>query len=70
MGQITIKVEGTFGQAEATYSAQEGGHAYAISRAIYFLMALFSKAISLDHDLHSEGVHPDISDFGKKAPKA
>lgn len=68
-GNIKITVKGTFGSAEASYSAAEGGHAYAISRAIYFLMALFAKSIVLDHDLATQGVHPEISDFGKKAPK-
>lgn len=69
MGQITVKFSGTFGDSEASYSAQEGGHAYAISRAIYFLMAGFAKSVTLDHDLHETGVHPELSDFGKKAPK-
>ena len=70
MGQVTVKFEGSFGTAEATYSAEEGGHAYAISRAMYFLMAVFSKAIKLDHDLHSRDCHPGKSAFGEKAPKA
>ncbi len=69
MGQVTIKFEGSFGTSEATYSAQEGGHAYAISRAMYFLMAFIAKAIKLDHDNHSRDCHPGISAFGEKAPK-
>jgi hypothetical protein len=69
MGQVTVKFEGTFGVGEASYSAQEGGHAYAISRAIYYLMAALAKAIVLDHDLHENGSYPDQSGFGRKKAK-
>ena len=69
MGQITIKTSGSFGDSEATYSAQEGGHAYALQRALFFILQKIAKAITLDHALHEAGDHPEISDFGKKAPK-
>ena len=69
MGQITVKFSGSFGEAEASYSAQEGGHAYAISRAFYFLLAGLAKAIKLDHKLQAEDIRPDLSDFGEKAGK-
>ena len=69
MGQITIKTTGSFGDSEANYSAQEGGHAYALSRALFFILQKVAKAISLDHALHTGDEHPEISDFGKKAPK-
>lgn len=67
MGQITVKFEGSFGDHEACYSAEEGGHSYAIARALGFLMIQLSKAIRLDHELHSEGTYPSRSDFGEKA---
>ena len=69
MGQITVKFSGSFGDSEASYSAQEGGHAYAISRAMYFLMQKIAKSIQLDHALHTGDEHPEISPFGHKAPK-
>jgi hypothetical protein len=69
MGQVTVKFSGSFGDSEASYSAEEGGHAYAISRAFYFLLSGMAKAIKVDHDLHSQNVHPDRSAFGTKAPK-
>lgn len=69
MGQVTVKFSGSFGNSEASYSAQEGGHAYAISRAFYFLLAKMATAIKIDHDLHSQNVHPDLSAFGTKAGK-
>ena len=69
MGQVTIKFSGSFGDSEASYSAEEGGHAYAISRAFYFVMQKLASAIKLDHELHAKGEHPTLSDFGNKAPK-
>jgi len=69
MGQVTVKFSGSFGDSEASYSAQEGGHAYAISRAFYFLMQKLASSIKLDHELHMKGEYPEISDFGQKAPK-
>jgi hypothetical protein len=69
MGQVTVKFSGSFGDHEASYSAEEGGHAYAISRALGFLMVRLSSGIRLDHKLHREGIKPESSDFGTKAPK-
>lgn len=69
MGQITVKFSGSFGNSEASYSAEEGGHAYAISRAFYFLLQKMATAIRIDHDLHGQGEHPELADFGKKAAK-
>ena len=37
MGKITIKIEGSFGKPdEKEFSANHGGHAYALTRAIGF----------------------------------
>lgn len=69
MGQVTVKFSGSFGNSEASYSAEEGGHAYAISRAFYFLLAKMATAIKIDHDLHGQNTHPPLSAFGTKAPK-
>jgi hypothetical protein len=64
VGQITIKLEGSFGSEEIQYTATEGGHAYAIVRAIHWLIARSPKAIVLDHQLHDKGDRPPESDFG------
>lgn len=69
MGQITIKFEGSFGNSETSFSAQEGGHAYALSRAFYFLMQKMAGSIKRDHDLHAQDTHPALSAFGCKASK-
>jgi hypothetical protein len=67
MGKITIKIEGSFGTpGTKEFSAQEGGHAYALTRAIGMLFARMSPAIRLDHELHEKGEHPPESAFGKK----
>ena len=47
-----------------TISAERGGHAYAISRAIKYLTEQMGKAIQLDHKLHDDGTRPPESDFG------
>ncbi len=68
MGQITIKIEGSFvdsGQAsESIFFAEEGGHAYALTRAVALLLLGMGRAIKLDHSLHDKGDHPPKSDFG------
>jgi len=67
MGQITIKIEGSFGKPETkTWTAEEGGHAYALTRAIGFLFARMSPAIRRDHDLHEAGKHPSAAPYGHK----
>jgi hypothetical protein len=67
MGRITVTVEGSFGDyGTKEFSAEEGGHAYALTRAIGFLFVVMSKAIRLDHDLHEKGTHPPRSAFGTK----
>ncbi len=65
MGEVTITTTGSFGPTlEQTFSAEEGGHANALARAIqYISLDLLPKAIQKDHKLHDEGVRPAI-DFG------
>jgi len=66
MGTITIKIEGSFGKPdEKTFSAEHGGHAYALTRAIGFLFARMSPAIRDDHANHEKGIHPS-TEFGRK----
>jgi len=66
MGKITIKIEGSFGKPdEKEFSANHGGHAYALTRAIGFLFARMSPAIRQDHENHAEGKHPETR-FGHK----
>jgi len=65
MGMISIKIEGSFGdKGTSVFSAEEGGHAYAITRAVAYLMINMKDAIKLDHKLHDEGSRPPKSDFG------
>jgi len=65
MGEITIKIVGSFtNKHESVTSANEGGHAMAINRAIMHLLAEMPAAIRKDHKLHDEGKHPD-TDFGE-----
>jgi len=66
MGKITIKIEGSFGKNdEKVFSAEEGGHAYALTRAIGMLFARMSPAIRNDHANHEQGKHPKF-EFGYK----
>ena len=66
MGKITIKIEGSFGKAdEKVFSAEQGGHAYALTRAIGMLFARMSPAIKQDHENHEQGNHP-MTNFGHK----
>ncbi len=66
MGQIYIRMSGSFGKAEEKiFDAREGGHAYALTRAIGFLFARMSPMIRKDHELHEKGEHPKTP-FGHK----
>jgi len=67
MGMITIKIEGSFpGKSEEKqFSAEQGGHAYALTRAIGFLFARMSPSIRVDHANHEKGSHP-TTNFGFK----
>lgn len=67
MGMITIKIEGSFPgkNEEKQFSAEQGGHAYALTRAIGFLFARMSPSIRQDHANHQDGSHPETP-FGHK----
>lgn len=68
MGMVTIQIRGSFGnKPDTTFSAMEGGHAYALARAIAYLTAEMDRAIQLDHELHDAGQRPPNADFGKRA---
>lgn len=72
MGTINIRISGSFLEPAAgtdrtrgiDISAERGGHAYAISRAIKYLNDQMGKAIQIDHKLHDAGTRPPESDFG------
>jgi len=62
---ITVTIQGSFGKhSTKTFSAMEGGHAMAISRAMAHLVDEMPHAIRLDHKLAAEGEKPPTSDFG------
>ncbi len=65
MGIIEIKMFGSFPTNGMRSCAEEGGHAFAIHRAIEFLSSRLPDAIVLDHKLHDSGDRPPKSDFGK-----
>lgn len=65
MGAIRIEMAGSFPVAKFDTSAEEGGHANAIQRAIRFLNDKLPAAIELDHKLHDSGDRPPKKDFGK-----
>ena len=67
MGTINISVQGSFRKPTTRlFSAMHGGHAMAVSEAIKFLSSeLLPDAIEQDHDLHEDGVKPEVG-FGKK----
>ena len=65
MGKITVQIRGSFGtKPEANFSAEEGGHAYALTRAISYLLLQMDDAIKKDHALHDRDARPPRSDFG------
>ena len=68
MGMIKVQIRGSFGnKPDAEYSAMEGGHAFALSRAIAYLASELPAAIALDHQLSRDGDKPPRSDFGRLA---
>jgi hypothetical protein len=65
MGMVSVTVRGSFPEhAQDTYSAEEGGHALALQRAIARLTGMLPKAIQLDHQLHGDGEQPPKAPFG------
>jgi hypothetical protein len=65
VGIITVKTSGSLPNLSLTVTAQEGGHAFALYRAIDVLLNMMPDAIAMDHRLQDEGERPPISDFGK-----
>ena len=66
MGMITVQIRGSFGtKPDAQFSATEGGHAYALTGAIAYLVTQMGSAIRKDHALHDKSQHPD-PDFGER----
>jgi hypothetical protein len=66
MGMLEVTFTGSFMDApdRQEFSAEEGGHAMAISRAMAYLSEQLPIAIALDHRLHSQEEYPR-SGFGK-----
>lgn len=66
MGMVSISIRGSFGKrnGQKEFSAMEGGHALAITRAIAALTVELPHAIQLDHQLAGTGEKPPKSDFG------
>lgn len=65
MGVIRIQTVGSFGLDGFEASAEEGGHANAIQRAIKFLVDRLPEAIEKDHKLHAKGEVPPRAWFGQ-----
>lgn len=65
MGQVRIEIAGSFKDGgTVVFSATEGGHAYALSRAINFLVGKLPNAIRQDHANAAAGSYPPASAFG------
>ncbi len=65
MGHIHIEITGSFPtNGVHDVSAEEGGHANAISRAIGWLNDRLPAAIARDHELAAEGEHPPKAPLG------
>jgi len=65
MGQIVIQMQGSFPKKiNVIESAELGGHAAAIGRAIHALASALPAAIAKDHTLHENGEHPAKAHFG------
>lgn len=66
MGDIRILIGGSFEseQPETYFTAEAGGHANALQRAIEHLVDLLPAAIEKDHRLHEKGELPPSGYFG------
>lgn len=66
MGQITVTLEGSFGNRRSfMFSALSGGHAHAVAEAISHLSKVeMPAAIHNDHECHRDGIQPREG-FGK-----
>ncbi len=65
MGMVKVQFNGSFGDDFKNVSAQEGGHANAIQRAIKFLIEKLPAAIQEDHRLHDRSEYPPLNAFGE-----
>lgn len=65
MGMIRMGMSGSFPSVTFEVSAEEGGHANAIQRAIGWLNDRLPAAIELDHKLHAAGDVPPRAPFGR-----
>lgn len=66
MGQVRIEIAGSFKDAgTVVFSAEEGGHAFALQRALWFLVGKLPSAIRQDHESHTVGSFPPASSFGR-----
>lgn len=67
MGRIAIEIIGSFKIKGTKYiGAMDRGHASAVAEAIEYLSSyVLPSAIKQDHDLHEQGVKPEI-EFGGK----
>ncbi len=69
MGMVRVQIDGSFSdRVDVTFPAEEGGHAFALTRAIETLVSHLPDAIRMDHSLAAEGEHPPCSPFGEAAP--
>jgi len=66
MGMVTINMQGSFTRTGCTqFSAQDGGHAQCIQKAITHLASQLPAAIERDHELHDKGTRPGNANFGR-----
>ncbi len=67
MAKITVRIESADGATiEKWFDADQGGEAYALTRAIGMLFARMSPAIRMDHKNHEEGNNLPQTPFGYK----
>ena len=70
MGTVNVEVLGSFTKKLIVqYSVEEGGHAFAITRAISDLTEILPAAIALDHKLAKDNIVPSQSPFGTSPEK-
>lgn len=59
MGMLVINLSGSFGSKSMSFSAMDGGHAEAVSKAIAWLASgPMQEAIINDHRCHEDGMEP------------
>jgi hypothetical protein len=64
MGMVTITINGSFPRTSTLrFSAEQGGHAQCLQKAIKHLVDQLPAAIKADHALDRAGSKPEV-DFG------